>query len=66
MLTPSKHAFIFFIGLFEIGSLLCGVAKSSKMLIVGRAVAGMGGSGLMNGALTILSACIPLEKGASA
>jgi hypothetical protein len=32
------------------------------MLVVGRAVAGMGGAGLVNGALTILSTCVPLEK----
>lgn len=32
------------------------------MLIVGRAVAGMGGSGIINGALTIISACVPLVK----
>ncbi len=51
-----------FLGVFELGSLLCGVAQSSKMFIVGRAVAGMGGSGLMNGGLTILSACVPMEK----
>lgn len=51
-----------FLGVFELGSLLCGVAQSSKMFIVGRAVAGMGGSGLMNGGLTILSACVPIEK----
>ena len=32
------------------------------MLIVGRAVAGMGASGLINGALTILAASSPLHK----
>ena len=32
------------------------------MLIVGRAVAGLGSSGLINGALTIISACVPLAK----
>ena len=32
------------------------------MLIVGRAVAGMGASGMMNGALTIIRACVPMEK----
>lgn len=32
------------------------------MLIVGRAVAGMGSAGVGNGALTILSASVPLEK----
>ena len=35
------------------------------MLIVGRAVAGLGGAGLSNGAMTILSACTPIEKRAS-
>ena len=32
------------------------------MLIVGRAVAGLGSSGLINGALTIIAACVPLAK----
>lgn len=32
------------------------------MLIVGRAVAGIGGAGLTNGALTIISCCVPLHK----
>ena len=32
------------------------------MLIVGRAVAGIGCSGLVNGALTIVAACLPLIK----
>jgi MFS family permease len=32
------------------------------MLIVGRAVAGLGGSGITNGSLTIISASVPLEK----
>lgn len=48
--------------IFEVGSLICGVAKSSTMLIIGRAVAGIGSSGLMNGGLTILSGSMPLHK----
>lgn len=51
-----------FLGLFEFGSLLSGVATSSKMFIVGRAVAGMGGSGIVNGGLTILAKCVPMQK----
>ena len=51
-----------FIALFELGSLVCAVSTSSNMFIVGRAIAGMGSSGVSNGALTILSASIPLEK----
>jgi MFS family permease len=53
------------LAVFEIGSLLCGVAVSSKMLIVGRAIAGIGGSGLLNGGLTIIRACVPPQKIAS-
>jgi MFS family permease len=32
------------------------------MLIIGRAIAGIGAAGLTNGALTILSACIPKQQ----
>lgn len=42
--------------------MLCGAAVSSPMLIVGRAVAGLGGAGIVNGAITIVSGCVPLEK----
>jgi MFS family permease len=61
-LTLAKWVFMIFLAIFELGSLLCGVATSSNMLIVGRAVAGMGGSGIMNGALTIIALCLPMEK----
>jgi MFS family permease len=58
----SKWCYLCFFGLFELGSLLCGTATSSRMLIVGRAVAGMGSSGIVNGGLTILASSLPLEK----
>lgn len=32
------------------------------MLIVGRAVAGMGSSGMLNGALNILAGAVPIKK----
>jgi predicted MFS family arabinose efflux permease len=32
------------------------------MLIVGRAVAGMGTSGIMNGALNIIAGSVPMHK----
>ena len=32
------------------------------MLIVGRAVAGMGAAGVANGALTIIAGCVPMRK----
>lgn len=65
MLTSLSYLFIIFFCTFELGSLICGAAQSSNMLIVGRAVAGMGGSGLMNGGLTIVAACVSLEKRAT-
>ncbi|EXJ53549.1 uncharacterized protein A1O5_13220 [Cladophialophora psammophila CBS 110553] len=52
---PLKGAFLVFVAVFELGSLICAVASSSTMLVVGRAVAGIGASGLMNGVLTILA-----------
>jgi MFS family permease len=61
-LMYAKRVFMCFLGIFELGSLLCGVATSSKMFIVGRAVAGMGGSGITNGALTIIALVAPMEK----
>ena len=51
-----------FFALFEFGSLICAVSTSSDMLIVGRAVAGMGTSGILNGAFTIIAECVPMAK----
>ena len=58
----NKWSFFGFLMFFELGSLICGVATSSNMLIVGRAVAGMGSAGLVNGALTIIAGCVPMPK----
>ncbi|KAK0707661.1 major facilitator superfamily domain-containing protein [Lasiosphaeris hirsuta] len=58
----TKWTFVAFFALFELGSALCGAAVSSSMLIVGRAVAGMGASGLNNGALTIVTCIVPLHR----
>lgn len=51
-----------FFFVFEIGSLICALATSSNILIVGRAVAGIGASGIQNGAVTMISGMVPLEK----
>ncbi|RXK37133.1 hypothetical protein M231_05584 [Tremella mesenterica] len=47
---------------FEIGSAICGAAQSMNMLIVGRAVAGLGGAGLWNASYLIGGELIPFEK----
>lgn len=61
----SKWSFLSFFAVFEVGSLLCGAAVNSPMLIVGRAIAGLGGSGVLSGGLTILASCLPLNKRAT-
>ncbi|KAF7367349.1 Major facilitator superfamily transporter [Mycena sanguinolenta] len=51
---PVKSVFLAAISVFELGSLICGVAPNSKALIVGRAIAGLGSAGIFTGALIIM------------
>lgn len=57
-----KWVFVFVVSTFELGSLICGVAPSSTVFIVGRAIAGLGAGGIFAGALTIIAYSIPLRK----
>ncbi|OTA69676.1 putative efflux pump [Hypoxylon sp. EC38] len=57
-----KWVYLTAIGIFELGSLICGVAQNSVTLIIGRAVAGLGSAGIMSGALLILAHSVPLAK----
>ena len=50
-----KRSFIIALIFFELGSLLCGIAPSSKVLIVGRAIEGIGDGGIFAGSFTILA-----------
>ncbi|KAJ9297656.1 hypothetical protein DTO271G3_4431 [Paecilomyces variotii] len=59
---PIKQTYITFSVIFFIGSVICGSATSSKMLIAGRAVQGIGGAGLLNGAFTTIAAAAPKDK----
>lgn len=59
---PAKPVFIFGITIFEVGSAICGAAPSSKAFIVGRAIAGLGSSGLFSGAMVIMFHTIPLQQ----
>ncbi|KAM5343406.1 hypothetical protein ACJ41O_011943 [Fusarium nematophilum] len=56
-----KLVYLFAIFLFEVGSLICGVAPNSIALILGRAVAGMGSAGIFSGSLIIMSHSTPLR-----
>ncbi|KAJ5591582.1 MFS multidrug transporter [Penicillium hispanicum] len=62
ILIPRRWTFMGFFAIFELGSLICAVATSSKMFIVGRAIAGIGTSGIINGAFTIIAGCVPMER----
>lgn len=57
-----KWVFLSAVFLFELGSLLCGIAPSSVALIVGRAVAGIGSSGLFSGGILIIAHSVPLRQ----
>lgn len=50
---PLKTSFLVSIFIFEVGSLICAVARNSTTLIVGRAIAGVGASGIAPGVYTI-------------
>lgn len=47
---------------FEVGTVLCAAATSSGMFIAGRAVAGFGAAGVLQGALSVISQVVELEK----
>jgi MFS family permease len=52
-----KWVYLTAIAIFELGSLICGVAPNSIALIIGRAVAGV-----FSGALIIVAYSVPLVK----
>ncbi|KAJ7165589.1 major facilitator superfamily domain-containing protein [Mycena crocata] len=57
-----KWVYMTAISIFELGSLICGVAPNSKALIIGRAIAGLGSAGVFTGALIIIANTVPLAK----
>ncbi|KAI8957603.1 MFS general substrate transporter [Daldinia sp. FL1419] len=57
-----KLVFITFIIIFEIGSLIAALSTSSMMLVIARAISGVGGSGILNGSSTIIAATVPIAK----
>lgn len=59
---PIKIVFLTAIAIFELGSLVCGVAPNSTALIIGRAIAGLGSAGLFSGAILIITHTVPLAK----
>ncbi|KAF4582819.1 Major facilitator superfamily domain, general substrate transporter [Ophiocordyceps camponoti-floridani] len=59
---PLKTTFLVAILIFELGSAVCGAARNSETLIAGRAVAGLGSSGLVVGCYTIIGFSAPPRR----
>jgi MFS family permease len=57
-----KPTFIIAIFIFELGSLVCGVAPNSTALIVGRAIAGIGAAGIGSGVFTVIAIAVEPKK----
>jgi MFS transporter, DHA2 family, glioxin efflux transporter len=59
---PIKIGFIITILIFELGSLIAGVAPNAIALIIGRAIAGVGAAGIGAGSYTIIGFAAPPAK----
>lgn len=59
---PLKIVFLLSIFIFEVGSLVCGVAPNSEALIIGRAIAGVGAAGVATGAYTLIAYSAPPRR----
>lgn len=57
-----KWSYLFALFIFELGSLICAVAPNSVTLIVGRAIAGIGGAGLCTGTFVIIGYTVTPER----
>lgn len=57
-----KAIFLTAIAIFEMGSLVCGLAKNSDTLIVGRAITGLGAAGVISGCFGIIACSVAPHK----
>lgn len=57
-----KLVFLTAIAIFEVGSLICGVAQNSDTLIVGRAITGVGAAGVVSGCFCIIACSVAAHK----
>ena len=57
-----RWTFLVTIVVFEIGSLICALAPTSPVFILGRSIAGLGSAGIMTGSTLIIIPMVPLHK----
>jgi MFS family permease len=60
-----KWTYLAALFIFELGSFICGITPTSTGLIFGRAVAGIGSSGIFSGAVLIVAHTVPLRQRAT-
>ncbi|KAJ3117783.1 hypothetical protein HDU96_005564 [Phlyctochytrium bullatum] len=60
-----KPVFLFSIFVFEVGSALCGAAWNMNVLILARAIAGLGGGGIFSLTIVIISDLVPIRQRAN-
>ncbi|KAF2806010.1 putative efflux pump antibiotic resistance protein [Mytilinidion resinicola] len=58
----AKWFYIFHVFIFEVGSAICGAAPSMNVMILGRAIAGVGGSGQYIGCMTLIAATTTMTE----
>lgn len=58
----AKHVYLFNIVLFELGSVVCGAAPNMISLVIGRVIAGVGGSGMYSGTLSFVAMLTSIQE----
>ncbi|KAK7917810.1 hypothetical protein PG985_011418 [Apiospora marii] len=58
----AKVVYLASLSVFEVGSVICAAAPTSAVLIFGRAWLGLGGAGLLQGALAIIGEAVTVDK----
>ncbi|KAL2826374.1 major facilitator superfamily domain-containing protein [Aspergillus pseudoustus] len=59
----NKYVYLVSMVIFQVGSLICALARSSGVFILGRTINGLGSTGLLSGALLIiLTTCPPNSR----
>ncbi|CAI7590854.1 unnamed protein product [Penicillium viridicatum] len=58
----AKYVYLFNIVLFEIGSAVCGAAPNMTAIVIGRVIAGVGGSGMYSGTLSFVAMLTSLKE----
>jgi MFS family permease len=59
---PIKTIFLFALLCFEAGSLICALAPSSSIFMLGRVVAGLGAAAVFSGGMILIQLAVPLSR----